>query len=62
MAVNTSHSALRVMRAGIDRYLREKQYGTSIVKGEAFRKSQDVLEGVARELRRKGKGKVPNRA
>ena len=53
---------LKVMRAGIDRYLREKEYGVSIVKGEAFRKSQDVLEGVARQLRKKGKGKVPNRA
>ena len=51
--------SLRVMQAGLNRYLREKQYGKCIMNDIEFKESCDVLEGKARFLREIGKGKKP---
>lgn len=42
--------------------MREKGYPESIIRGDTFRASKNVLEGKARILRQNGKGKQPNRA
>ena len=55
-------SCLRVMMASIDRHLREKKYPKSIARDKDFESSREVLEGIAKELRKSGKGKLPNRA
>ena len=55
-------ACLRVMIAAFDRHLREKCYEASLLKGREFASSREVLEGVARELRKAGKGNLPNRA
>ena len=44
------------------RYLKEKNYPTSIARHDAFRSSRQVLAGKARIARMNGKGKVPYRA
>lgn len=54
--------SLRVMQAAIDRYLRQKNYPTSIITGREFQKSQETLDTKAKQLRRQGKGKRPNAA
>ena len=54
--------SLKVMHASLDRYLKEKKYPESILNGKAFSSSKAVLEGYARNLRKCGKGKKPNRA
>jgi len=54
--------SLKVMLAALDRYLKEKQYPISIRSGREFSTSKQVLEGKARELRKQGLGKRPNRA
>ena len=54
--------SLRVMQASIDRYLRQKNYPTSIITGREFTKSQETLDAKAKQLRRQGKGKRPNKA
>ena len=54
--------SLRVMLAALDRYLKEKSYPYSISRDKIFSSSKSVLEGVARTLRKEGKGNKPNRA
>ena len=54
-------TCLRVMLASIDRYLKENNYKFSISRDEQFVTSKKILEGVARTLRKDGKGKLPNR-
>ena len=54
--------SLRVMQATIDRYLRHKNYPASIITGREFTKSQETLDAKAKQLRRQGKGKRPNKA
>ena len=54
--------SLRVMQAAIDRYLRHKNYPASIITGREFTKSQETLDAKAKQLRRQGKGKRPNKA
>ena len=54
--------SLRVMQAAIDRYLRHKNYPVSIITGREFIKSQETLDAKAKQLRRQGKGKRPNKA
>ena len=44
------------------RYLKEKNYPTSIARHDAFWSSRQVLEGKARIARMNGRGKVPNSA
>ena len=54
---------LRVMRAGLKRYLKEKKsYLKSIIRDEIFAERNRILEGKAREMRDNGKGHRPNRA
>ena len=53
---------LRVMRSGLDRYLKENKYPKSLLKDDLFKECNTVLEGKARELRDNGKGNRPNRA
>lgn len=52
--------SLAVMQAAIDRYLKEKNYCTSIVRGTEFYSSNVTLKGKAAELRERGKGNRPN--
>ena len=51
---------LRVMQAGLHRYLIEKKYPKSILTDLEFTNSNKTLKGKARQLRRYGKGKRPN--
>ena len=50
------------MRAGLDRYLRSKNYPASLLKDEKFNESNAILEGKARALRDIGMGNRPNRS
>jgi len=50
------------MQGAIDRYLRHKNYPVSIITGREFTKSQETLDAKAKQLRRQGKGKRPNKA
>ena len=50
------------MRAGLDRYLRSKNYPASLLKDEKFNESNVILEGKARALRDIGMGNRPNRS
>ena len=54
--------SLRVMQAAIDRYLRHNNYPVSIITSREFTKSQETLDAKAKQLRRQGKGKRPNKA
>ena len=54
--------SLRVMQAAIDWYLRHKNYPVSTITGREFTKSQETLDAKAKQLRRQGKGKRPNKA
>ena len=54
--------SLRVMQAAIDRYLRRNNYPVSIITSREFTKSQETLDAKAKQLRRQGKGKRPNKA
>ena len=50
------------MQAAIDRYLRHRNYPVSIIASREFAKSQETLDAKAKQLRRQGKGKRPNKA
>ena len=50
------------MQAALDRQVKEKGYSFSIIKDGEFFNSRKVLEGKARKLRNKGKGKLPNKS
>lgn len=52
--------SLDVMQASIDRYLKERQYPTSIVRGTEFYSSNLTSKGKAAVLRENGKGGRPN--
>ena len=56
------NDSLRVMQAALDRHLRHKNYPVSIITGREFTKSQETLDAKAKQLRRQGKGKRPNKA
>ena len=51
---------LNVMITALDRYLKNNGYQVSIVRDHEFAASKKILDGVAVELRRKGKGKLAN--
>ena len=53
---------LNVMITALDRYLKNNGYQVSIVRDREFAASKKILEGVAVELRRNGKGKLANRS
>ena len=57
---NYEPDSLRVMQAGLHRYLVEKKYPKSIMDDVVFDKSIKTLEGKARLLRQNGMGKRPN--
>ena len=52
--------SLAVMQASLDRFLRENNYGYSIVRDDKFCHSNKVLKGKASKLRQLGKGNRPN--
>ena len=52
--------SLAVMQASLDRHLRERNYGYSIVRDDKFCNSNKVLKGKASKLRQLGKGNRPN--
>ena len=54
--------SLTSIHRGIDRYLRENEYGYSLVTSEEFKTSKAVLEARRAELKSKGKGNRPNQA
>ena len=54
--------SLKVMKAALDRHLKEKGCSFSIIKDRELFKSRKVLEGKARKLRNEGKGKLPNKS
>ena len=53
---------LRVMRSGLDRFLKENEYPKSLLKDDLFKECDTVLEGKARKLGDNGKGNRPNRS
>ena len=55
-------ACLRVMRASLDRYLKEKKYPVSLLDMEEFKESNLIFEGEARDLRDRGMGNRPDRA
>ena len=55
-------NSLASLQAGLDRYLRLKNYQYSILNHQYFARSRAVLEGKAKYLRQLGKGKRPNKA
>lgn len=54
--------SLRVMQAAIDRYLKDKGYGESIITSRHFYQSIQTLNAKAANLRHQGMGKRPNKA
>ena len=62
MGGNYEPECLRVMRAGLDRYLRSKNYPASLLKDEKFNESNVILEGKARALRDIGMGNHRNKS
>ncbi|KAJ8299311.1 hypothetical protein KUTeg_023371 [Tegillarca granosa] len=46
----------------LDRYLSEKSYVTSIIRGVEFKASRTVLKSKRRKLKQEGKGRKPNRS
>ena len=52
--------SLGVMQASLDRYLKNKGYKVSIIRGREFAKSNKILKGKAITLRHEGKGTRPN--
>ena len=54
--------SLTALHRGIDRFLRENDYGYSLVTSKEFTRSKKVLETRRKELKAQGKGNKPNRA
>ena len=54
--------SLCIMVTAMNRYLADKGYKYSIIRGREFQSSKKVLEGKARMLWQQGKGKRPNKA
>ena len=52
--------SLGVMQASLDRYLKNKGYKLSIIRGREFAKSNKILNGKAITLRHEGTGTRPN--
>ena len=56
------HNSLASLQAGLDRYLRMKNYKFSILNHQYFARSRAVLEGKEKYLRQLSTGKRPNKA
>ena len=54
--------SLKVMKASLDRHLKNKGCSLSIVRDREFSSSEEVLEEKAKQLRLAGRGKRPNKA
>ena len=54
--------SLKVMKASLDRHLKNKGCTLSIVRDREFSSSEEVLEEKAKQLRLAGRGKRPNKA
>ena len=54
--------SLKVMKASLDRHLKNKGCTLSIVRDRAFSSSEEVLEEKAKQLRLACRGKRPNKA
>ena len=54
--------SLKVMKASLDRHLKNKGCTLSIVRDREFSSSKEVLEEKAKQLRLAGRGKRPNKA
>ena len=52
--------SLGVMQTSLDRYLKNKGYKVSIIRGREFAKSNKILKGKAITLLDEGKGTRPN--
>ena len=53
---------LRSFISSFDRFLRKKNYPTTIIEGDEFRKTRECLAAKQRELKKEGKGNKPNAA
>ena len=48
------------MMASFERYLKKKNYGYSIMRDVEFEKARTALKSKQRDLKKKGKGDIPN--
>ena len=55
-------SSIRAMIQSIDRHLKQKNYGASILHDREFAAVQDILKKKQKELKGRGKGNKPNAA
>ena len=55
-------SYLRGMFGSFERYLRRHRYSVSLIKGHEFSRSKEVLKCKQKNLKKQGKGNLPNRA
>ena len=55
-------TSLRSFVSSFDRYLRKKDYSSTIMEGKEFRKTKEVLVAKQKELKKEGKGNKPNAA
>ncbi|XP_067022164.1 uncharacterized protein KIAA1958-like [Acropora muricata] len=54
-------SSLRSLMASFERYLKKKNYGFSIMEGDAeFEQARKALQSKQKDLKQKGKGNTPN--
>ena len=53
--------SLKMMLTALDRHLKDNGYNASIMRGREFSSSKQVVEGKAKELRKAGLGKRPNK-
>ena len=55
-------TSLRSFVSSLDRYLRKKDYSSTIMEGKEFRKTKEALVAKQKELKKEGKGNKPNAA
>ena len=55
-------TSLRSFVSSFDRYLRKKDYSSTIMEGKEFRKTKEALVAKQKELKKDGKGNKPNAA
>ena len=55
-------TSLRSFVSSFDRYLRKKDYSSTIMEGKEFRKTKEALVAKQKELKKEGKGNKPNAA
>ena len=55
-------TSLRSFVSSFDRYLRKKDYSSTIMEGNDFQKTKEALVAEQKELKKEGKGNKPNAA